>query len=379
MRNSTRFFPLFLASVVIFSPSAKAIGNSEINLWQTAPVRIAFEFGNGSYTHIDAAKKIKWYVWDLQKKYYLSQKMPFAIRPAKEVRILDVNSKCTSVPIVITRELSQAEASDQQNQTVIQFFQPKIGLDRSSTLAQITSRQVIFSLGPSNWSSISNTQMEVQIPICEDMLGARISTLVNNEISLPFRYVYSTKHDSSLDNFDPKCSEVVSGKCFFYNKPVNIYGIKFSQSNPEFDTVKEFYQEQIDKEKDYLKSRPCEIPYSSYDQQSNSNILIKDNEAICESSQMNLDFLTSQILLHSKSLLAKVSPSPSVSHAPTPKPLTSVSPTPTATFVANSSQESSAKSKITIEKRTSIICAKGKVTKKVTGINPKCPTGYKKK
>lgn len=34
----------------------------------------------------------------------------------------------------------------------------------------------------------------------------------------------------------------------------------------------------------------------------------------------------------------------------------------------------------TIEPRTSsIICAKGKLTKKVTGVNPKCPTGYKKK
>jgi hypothetical protein len=30
-------------------------------------------------------------------------------------------------------------------------------------------------------------------------------------------------------------------------------------------------------------------------------------------------------------------------------------------------------------KKTSITCVKGKTTKKVTAINPKCPTGYKKK
>ena len=30
-------------------------------------------------------------------------------------------------------------------------------------------------------------------------------------------------------------------------------------------------------------------------------------------------------------------------------------------------------------KKTTIICVKGKVTKKVTGVNPKCPSGYKKK
>ena len=32
-----------------------------------------------------------------------------------------------------------------------------------------------------------------------------------------------------------------------------------------------------------------------------------------------------------------------------------------------------------ITKRTTIVCIKGKLTKKVTAANPKCPTGYKKK
>jgi hypothetical protein len=30
-------------------------------------------------------------------------------------------------------------------------------------------------------------------------------------------------------------------------------------------------------------------------------------------------------------------------------------------------------------KKSSITCVKGKTTKKVTAVNPKCPTGYKKK
>jgi hypothetical protein len=29
--------------------------------------------------------------------------------------------------------------------------------------------------------------------------------------------------------------------------------------------------------------------------------------------------------------------------------------------------------------KTTITCVKGKTTKKVTGVNPKCPSGYKKK
>ena len=32
-----------------------------------------------------------------------------------------------------------------------------------------------------------------------------------------------------------------------------------------------------------------------------------------------------------------------------------------------------------VVKATTITCVKGKTTKKVTAVNPKCPTGYKKK
>jgi hypothetical protein len=48
-----------------------------------------------------------------------------------------------------------------------------------------------------------------------------------------------------------------------------------------------------------------------------------------------------------------------------PKPATSAIPTPIAAPIA--------------DKKTSITCVKGKTTKKVTAVNPKCPTGYKKK
>jgi hypothetical protein len=32
-----------------------------------------------------------------------------------------------------------------------------------------------------------------------------------------------------------------------------------------------------------------------------------------------------------------------------------------------------------VAKKTTITCVKGKLTKKVTAVNPKCPAGYKKK
>ena len=42
-------------------------------------------------------------------------------------------------------------------------------------------------------------------------------------------------------------------------------------------------------------------------------------------------------------------------------------------------QQTAAAAKVAQVKKTTITCTKGKVTKKVTGINPKCPAGYKKK
>jgi hypothetical protein len=59
--------------------------------------------------------------------------------------------------------------------------------------------------------------------------------------------------------------------------------------------------------------------------------------------------------------------------APNPTPSASPTPTPTATPTP------SAVAKPVAAKTTSINCVKGKTTKKVTAVNPKCPTGYKKK
>jgi len=58
---------------------------------------------------------------------------------------------------------------------------------------------------------------------------------------------------------------------------------------------------------------------------------------------------------------------------PTPTPTPVVTATPTATPTVTSTATKAA------VKATTITCIKGKLTKKVTAINPKCPTGYKKK
>ena len=52
---------------------------------------------------------------------------------------------------------------------------------------------------------------------------------------------------------------------------------------------------------------------------------------------------------------------------PTPKPSESVKPSQIAT------------NRTSVVKKTTITCLKGKLVKKVTAVNPKCPSGYKRK
>jgi hypothetical protein len=46
---------------------------------------------------------------------------------------------------------------------------------------------------------------------------------------------------------------------------------------------------------------------------------------------------------------------------------------------AKAKAEAEAKAKAALSKKTAITCVKGKISKKVTAVSPKCPAGYKKK
>lgn len=67
---------------------------------------------------------------------------------------------------------------------------------------------------------------------------------------------------------------------------------------------------------------------------------------------------------------------------PTPTPVATATPTPTPTETPVPTPTPSATVVATVKpaaKKTTITCVKGKTSKKVTAVNPKCPAGYKKK
>jgi len=336
-RNWVIFLTLVLLSSGLPSNSY-ANSNGEALVWKPWTLRPAFQ---QNANHIDLSKKIKWYSWDVENKYFLSFRQPFSIRLAEEVKIANVNVNCTSVPIRVKRELSQKEASDLYNQTLIQFFQADFGLNKGITRSQLYSKPMIFTINSSSWNIVDD-EIKLDVPVCADSIGKSLAELVGNSVTMNLRIAYSTNFDENLNKIDPKCDEILGDKCMFYSPIQPIFGIKFSQSSLNLESLKYAYQETIDKEKDYLQAKPCDVPYASYDQQSNSNIMVKDNKALCESSQRNLDFLNSEIARASKLLQ--------------PTPISKVSP-----------------------KLTKITCVKGKSIKKISGTNPKCPKGYKKK
>jgi hypothetical protein len=76
----------------------------------------------------------------------------------------------------------------------------------------------------------------------------------------------------------------------------------------------------------------------------------------------------------SGSPVSEVKPTPS----PTPTPKTTTKTTTTTARTTPTATPTAAAQKPPVKKST-ITCLKGKTTKKVTAVNPKCPAGYKKK
>jgi uncharacterized phage infection (PIP) family protein YhgE len=72
-------------------------------------------------------------------------------------------------------------------------------------------------------------------------------------------------------------------------------------------------------------------------------------------------------------------PSQSTQPTPTPTPSQSTQPTPTPTPSQSTQPAAVISKKPAPPKKTTIVCVKGNLTKKVTAVKPKCPTGYKLK
>jgi hypothetical protein len=92
--------------------------------------------------------------------------------------------------------------------------------------------------------------------------------------------------------------------------------------------------------------------------------------------RVDRNYVLKRATLSWKEAVATPTPTPTpvatATPTPTPTPSETVAPTPTPSATVIATVKPTAK-------KTTITCVKGKTTKKVTGVNPKCPAGYKKK
>ena len=88
---------------------------------------------------------------------------------------------------------------------------------------------------------------------------------------------------------------------------------------------------------------------------------------------VNRNYILKRAVLTWKEAVATPTPTPTPTVSATPTPTPTLTETPAASPVAVIAKPTPA------AKKTTITCVKGKTTKKVTGVKPKCPAGYKKK
>jgi hypothetical protein len=116
----------------------------------------------------------------------------------------------------------------------------------------------------------------------------------------------------------------------------------------------------------------CEDAESVYEATINSSKSFKE-------SQRNIEANLAKFGLTLIKQTPIPSPSPSTQPTPIPSPSPSTQPTPIPSPSQSTKPAVVTSKKPTLPKKTTIICTKGKLTKKVTAVKPKCPAGFKVK
>jgi hypothetical protein len=101
-----------------------------------------------------------------------------------------------------------------------------------------------------------------------------------------------------------------------------------------------------------------------------ASVLVSERDGFIKLQADNFTFSSPTIKIKLEQPAASV-PTPVATPTPTPTPsVAPVTPTPAATSIV---------APVKVAKTLTLTCLKGKLIKKVTGVNPRCPVGYVKK
>jgi hypothetical protein len=220
------------------------------------------------------------------------------------------------------REVPHGVATDVLNILSVDFY-------LSSSKAKAFELNPILTLGPTNWIDGVDV-IEIQIPVCKNSILDPNKSSLGTYLNLGFTLKYS-RDLTSLKGEVSKCKEIVSDKCVITERSST--GISIVSNAKQNSELIELYETSIKSFQDLIDSNPC-YPGGVGDQ------LL--SPVYCVNAGRNIQILKNELLAIRAPVIQK--------------PLGSSS----------------------TKKSSVITCTKGKISKKVIAINPKCPKGFKK-
>ena len=347
-----RFFMstlLILTLIVAQPPSAQSveIAKSEYVEWNLGFYWLMFGV-NG--LHTDIQKYLPWYRYDPENAPFISSQAPLSIRTPKSILLDFSKNDCVAIPLQIRREVAKSFATDTLNPLSLEF-NPLILNNSSSKVFEI---KPVLSIGPSDWSNDSDL-IEKQISVCKEIIGTSKKSLEGSYLTLAF--VTKFERDiSALQGEIDKCEQLLNGKCVFSVRTAGSITILTSNSKAIEQPI--LYNSEIKKLQEFLDSKPC-YPGGIGDQLL-SNIY-------CSNAIRNIEILKREIPAIQAAADKAAADKAAADKAAADK---------AAELLA---QQIAVAAKVAQVKKTTLVCVKGKLSKKVSAVNPKCPAGYKVK
>ena len=305
-----------------------------------------------SGTHSEIQSYLPWYQYDPENAPYISSQVALSLRPPKSILLDFTKNDCIGIPIQVRREVTQEIAMNTLNTLTIDFYPITI-----YSKLQMFDSQPIFTVGPNNWTDASNV-IEVQIPVCKEIVGTSKKSLEGSYLNLGYVFKY-TRDLSTLQAGISKCDQVIGDKCIISTRATGPVAVV--TNNYQSIEQPALYSLEIKKLQDFLDSKPC-FP-GGIGSQLLSNVY-------CANASQNIEILKRELPLITAAAEKAAADKAAAEKAAADK----------AAAELKAQQEAEAKAKSdAARKKSTITCIKGKTVKKVTAVNPKCPSGYKRK
>jgi hypothetical protein len=337
-----------------------------------------------SGTHSEIQSYLPWYQYDPENAPFISSQVALSLRPPKSILLDFTKNDCIGIPIQVRREVTQEIAMNTLKALTIEFYPITI-----NSKLQMFDSQPIFTVGPNNWTDASNV-IEIQIPVCKEIVGASKKFLEDSYLNLGYVFKY-TRDLSTLQAGISKCDQVIDDKCIISTRAAGRVAVV--TNNYQSIEQPALYSLEIKKLQDFLDSKPCfpggvgnQLLSNVYCANASQNIEILKRELplITAAAEKAAADKAAAELKAKQEAEAKAAAELKAKQEAEAKAAAELKAKQEAEAKAaaelKAKQEAEAKAKAgAAKKKSTITCIKGKTVKKLTAVNPKCPSGYKKK